>query len=185
MLGYYLFFHLLVLNVFWLSLLVFIYTFFQLLRFWNQILLILISILEDPVSWGKLKQFLLNIRVQDPSFTRTVVVGTCLTLCTVLSTGTGFGPVIQRVILVFFPSVTFSALILIGATIIVFGDKIFRLPVLAGVRIVVTLVGLTSEVLPVVGVDAHSPVVLHKIKWAPDWLVVENIKIVVKIIVVD
>lgn len=114
-----------------------------------------------------------------------MVVGASSPLITIWARGARFGAVIKRMILKFFPSVTFVAVVLVFAAIFILGDKIVGFPVLACYLIVLILVRLSPVILPVVGVDALAAIMGKIVERAPDCFVVEDEEIVIEFVVVN
>lgn len=88
-----------------------------------------------------------------------VIVGT-VELGTLLSLLAGVDFEVARMILLLFPPVRGRAAIVLRTPVGVSFDEIVNFPVFAKVSRVVISVGLSSEVLPVVGVDASFLVVI-------------------------
>jgi hypothetical protein len=93
--------------------------------------------------------------------------------------------VVGRMVEPLFPSVTQPALKPVGTAILVFVDSLLGRPVGALLRRVAVLVGLASELLPVVSENAGVSVVISVNIGAPDCLVVEGVKVRIHFKLVD
>lgn len=76
-----------------------------------------------------------------------------------------------------FPSMALRALEAIGTTFVVLSDEVVRPPVGTWFWFIVVLVRRSSEVLPVVGIDAEGFFMRSEVEGTPDGLVVEHEKV--------
>lgn len=84
--------------------------------------------------------------------------------------------VVPGMILLFLPTVTLGAPVLVSASVRVRPDEVVYLPVAAQIAIIVIDMGLAAEVLPVMGVNAVLLVVVLA-PWAPRSFEIEYVEI--------
>jgi len=112
------------------------------------------------------------VRLGGPFFDVIVIVG-AVGFSALVSVSAVVKLVVVRVVLLFFPSVTVWALVLVGTPVLVGTNVLSRSPVLALFFGVLVKLGLSPIVLPVVGKHADIPLVLSFVVRAPHCLKVE------------
>lgn len=83
------------------------------------------------------------------------------------------------------PTVALGAIEGLRTAALVVQDYLVILPSFAWGVIIHVFVGASAEILPIVGIDAQSLVMLREVEWTPDCLVVEHVEVVVEVVVVD
>lgn len=84
---------------------------------------------------------------------------------------------VLRMILLLLPPVREAASVLMGASVSISLDEVLGLPLFALLLLVLEAVRLPSEVLPIVGIDAHISRVRGVAIWTPDSLKMEHVEI--------
>lgn len=98
---------------------------------------------------------------------------------------TRFHHIVKRMEVKFFPSVTLIAGYSIRTCFIIICDEICCLPIRARNRLIGELTRFSTEILPVVSINAAAFVVLVLVERTHDGLVVEKEEIFIEIVVVD
>lgn len=111
------------------------------------------------------------------SFFDVVVVVRAVGFCALVPVSAVVELVVVRVVLLFFPSVTVRALVLVGAPVLVGTYVLSRSPVWTLLFGVLIKLGLSPIVLPVVGKHTDIPLVLSFIVRTPHRLKVEQVKV--------
>jgi len=140
---------------------------------------------EDSVSWNIPENSVLDIGINNSSFSGAVVIGAVSSLLAVLGRWAGSGLVVQWVILVLFPPMALVALLLKRTAILVIQDEISRFPVAARASVIGMKMGFSPVVLPIVCIDTEGFVMLGQVKRAPNCLEVEHVEVLVVLVVVN
>lgn len=83
------------------------------------------------------------------------------------------------------PAVGVLTLVLVGTAIMIRGDEVARLPVGAHLGLVSEDAGLSSVVLPIVGINTDLSVMVVLPIWAPDSLEMEHVEVHVDLHLLD
>lgn len=105
-----------------------------------------------------------------------VIVGTVRLLADAASAASIYLKVL-RMILLLLPPVREAASVLMRASVSIGLDEVLGLPLFALLLLVLEAVRLPSEVLPIVGIDAHISRVGGVTIWTPDRLKMEHVEI--------
>ena len=100
-------------------------------------------------------------------------------LVTSFAFGTGLGHPIHRMEVIFFPPMAFVAVEPVDASVFVVRNKIARLPILARHWFIPDFLRFPSEVLPIMGIDAETLVMLSEVKRTPNSLILEHEEVII------
>ena len=103
----------------------------------------------------------------------------------VVNIRTRFCPIVQWMEFIFLPSMTFYASKMVLTSLIIIDHNLIVIPVWAGKWLIVIQMRFSSEILPIVGIDTETFVVLGQVKRTPYCFVMEEEEIFIVIVIVD
>jgi len=118
------------------------------------LLLLLLLLSEDrPVPFGDNEYVVDHIWIDDPLLTEIMIEWTNITNWTLNALLTAQCTVPKRMVIIFFPAMTFHTIVPIFTSDLVTGKKTLMFPFLAFHRLILTIVEFPPEILPVMCIN--------------------------------
>jgi hypothetical protein len=114
------------------------------------------SICDNSVSRYISKHLIIDIGIDNSSFSRRMIVRAISSFLANFGGWAGLDLVVKGMILVFFPAMTFVTLFLIRASIFIIENKVRGFPIGARGWFVAVHIWFSSVILPIVGINTKS-----------------------------